>query len=511
MLRRVIMVNIFTLIFFLILLNIGVYAHSNVLEIENSECIPEDYVDDYDIGDGINERWYELVECETNNNTYYSIHIPETVTDIKYYIYDKDDLELWSGNIPGGNNEFINMLGSNNLDGLIQGIQEWNDIYFYDNSGYISKKKIVNFIEGTETDHDISIYCNNDTENISYLGSTIQVETSKINSSIINADEYTHIHYRKWEITIYINVIMARLSEQKSYTVENCKNQIKRTMAHELGHVLGLCDVDELENSNNSNWHHEEILMGYAQNGYLLSRQRNITYKDLAGVAITRGFHTDSDHQWLNMGLQHDGTYKFVCSICNGVMFDAQYYNYLFNEYGSCGGNHTLSSNNMMAVGCKGNKDYIKCKYCRYVAPVEDMVVQNSTCQSVDTTTHIITNSVNGLNYTIYEPHTFTYSIYSSTQHKNTCHCGYEAYERHSITEADYTNGDNIAICIQCKRIVNLNDGMFPVLPTSITKYSINGSFILPNGVVVLVEEDIQSYINNTLIFYEEENLPQIE
>ena len=31
--------------------------------------------------------------------------------------------------------------------------------------------------------------------------------------------------------------------------------------------------------------------------------------------------------------------------------------------------------------------------------------------------------------------------------------------------------------------------------------YTLNGSFILPNGVIVLVEEDFEAYMNGTLIF----------
>ena len=61
------------------------------------------------------------------------------------------------------------------------------------------------------------------------------------------------------------------------------------------------------------------------------------------------------------------------------------------------------------------------------------------------------------------------------------------------------------------QKAIDLNEGMFSVLPTSIIKYSINGSFILPNGIVVLVEQDIQSYINNTLVFYNKEDIPKIE
>ena len=40
-------------------------------------------------------------------------------------------------------------------------------------------------------------------------------------------------------------------------------------------------------------------------------------------------------------------------------------------------------------------------------------------------------------------------------------------------------------------------------------KISLNGSYTLPNGIIVLVEEDIDAYMNNTLVFYDEDNVPQ--
>ena len=45
----------------------------------------------------------------------------------------------------------------------------------------------------------------------------------------------------------------------------------------------------------------------------------------------------------------------------------------------------------------------------------------------------------------------------------------------------------------------------------NITKYSINGSYILPNGIIVLVDEDIEAYENGTLVFYDKDNLPQTQ
>ena len=95
----------------------------------------------------------------------------------------------------------------------------------------------------------------------------------------------------------------------------------ERTGAHELGHVIGLRDVDLLAicGAGSSSDHHEEILMGYGND--IADRASDITYKDIAGVAITRGFHTDADHMWLNAGVQSNGTYKLICSICNGVKY----------------------------------------------------------------------------------------------------------------------------------------------------------------------------------------------
>ena len=55
--------------------------------------------------------------------------------------------------------------------------------------------------------------------------------------------------------------------------------------------------------------------------------------------------------------------------------------------------------------------------------------------------------------------------------HSASCICGYTYSERHSMTEADYTDGDNIGRCIQCEKRFMINNEMFPILPTSITKY----------------------------------------
>lgn len=300
------------------------------------------------------------------------------------------------------------------------------------------------------------------------------------------------------------------------------------TGAHELGHILGLYDVDveAVCGATYSTDHHEEILMGYGND--IADRASDITYKDIAGVAITRGFHTDNDHKWLNAGLQGDGTYKLICSICNGVKYVSSLSGYTYNTYGACNKNHSLSSGNMMAVASYGNKDYYKCKYCRYVAPFSDIVEQDYSATYVASERrYLMTNNVAGLSYSFLEEHIWSsgscvecgfehtdhlYSYWSKngTYHFKSCRCGYNTTEAHFIKSSDIVNG-RYAVCIGCGRSLDLSDDIANVLPTNITKMPINGSYILPKGIVVLVDNDIEAYMNGTLQFYDRNNVPATE
>ena len=388
-------------------------------------------------------------------------------------------------------------------------MKQWNDVYFYsyNQNGTRIKNKVINIEEGTENNYDIIIY----PEPSSYSNMAGMNTVGASTSIATTISGSYHNHYYKFYIKV--NISYFYVGGKPYYTQEMVDLNRKSAGAHEVGHILGLDDIDKCctQDTDSEKYHHEEVLMGYSKNNHPLSFQQNITYKDLAGVAITRGFHTDSDHRWLvDTDQLYNGQYKKICSICNGIKYvsslSGNYY-----EYNYCQGVHTLSSNNMMAVGCNGDQDFIKCKYCRYVAPVEDMVTQVSTIQNYNSNQHKIINNVSGLSYTLYEDHSYTYSQYSDSQHKSTCFCGYVKYESHSISQEDYNDGNNFAFCIQCGKRVIINNEIIPSPLNSITKYSINGSFILPNGIVVLVDEDIESYLNNTLIFYEEEDLPQIE
>ena len=61
-----------------------------------------------------------------------------------------------------------------------------------------------------------------------------------------------------------------------------------------------------------------------------------------------------------------------------------------------------------------------------------------------------------------------------------------------------------------CGAILNfIDDGHIGIM--NINKYSINGSYILPNGIIVLVDEDIEAYLNGTLVFHDKDKLPMVQ
>ena len=95
--------------------------------------------------------------------------------------------------------------------------------------------------------------------------------------------------------------------------------------------------------------------------------------------------------------------------------------------------------------------------------------------------------------------HSYTYEHYSSTHHKSKCGCGEEVYQAHAVS-ASGTN--RYKPCIQCGYLVDTQNDIGIIGPTANIKYRTNaGSYILPNGILVLVEEDIDAYLKGTLKF----------
>ena len=469
------------------------FAHNTMLDVNYDDCV------DY-IGDGINEMWYAL------QDDVYGVHYPHEVSTITYrFVDDPAAGYSWT---PNGKSSLV---GEEIKSAFAASMEKWNNVYFYSYNadGTITKNKIINVVEVTQGEANITIY----PATINELeGAAAQVIPDGY-VWVIEDEPIAHYHAPTWKLDVNIDAFYddSPFASSAGLSSSDIAMLKANTGAHEFGHVLGLLDLDDknLCNADDSDWHHHEVLMGYGEP--INQRSADITYKDIAGVAITRGFHTDSDHKWLNWGLQSDGKYKLVCSICNGVKNVASLSGYTYQTYGACGNNHTLSGGNMMAVASYGTKDYYKCEYCRYVAPFDSNVTQNYSKTNHNSSLHKCVNNVNGLEYTFYEEHVRdTYVYVDNYNHIRRCSCGTGAQtEKHTISASDLT-GRIFAPCTGCGYLIDLRDDYYNSI-ASITQVSINGSYILPSGIVVLVDEDVQAYLDGTLTFYHPDDIPTMQ
>ena len=305
--------------------DIKAMAHEAMLDVEYDNCITHE--SNQVPEDGIDEMWYGL-EFENVCR-----HISHNETTIKYYFSDLsyDGTYSW----PADN------VGQEIKDAYANSMKKWNNVYFYsyDSDGLLQKHKVINIIEGTESDHNLTIY---PTHNSSNYATTDPIGYAEI----VETGTTGHFHYSEWYMQVNINYF----DVNSTIGLEAVRVARERIGAHEIGHILGLRDIDSnsLCQSNVNFEHHTEIIMGYGTDP--TSRALDITYKDIAGVAIMRGFHTDNDHKWLNCGLQSDGTYKILCSICNGVRYVNSLSEYTYDTYNACNGNHNLSSGIIVLV-----------------------------------------------------------------------------------------------------------------------------------------------------------------
>ena len=557
---------------------ISVFAHPERLNVVYDACVPDE-------NDGLDEMWYNL-EAPNSNTPYLCQHLDHQITTLKYIFseYGEDGITTWDT----GSDENMALT----IKTIVaEGMEKWNNVYFYsyDSLGNIVKKKIINVVEVFDVnDANLIIYpsCED------WAFATFKA----INDEEPEGEARTNHHFSKCKITIFLPHYLSDIRNTSTGTLAS-----ERASTHEIGHILGLVDIDSLAYCGSSEdvYHHQELLMGYSLTGKLASVE--ITYKDIAGVAIARGFHTDNDHKWLNMGYQTDGTYKLVCSICNGVKYVNSLNGYATNTYGLCDGEHDIQGGNMMAVASYGTKDYYKCKYCRYVAPFENLIEQNNGPKTYYSDEyHVGVNYVQDLEYTFYEEHvfengqciscnvhevhsyTYDYINASSNGHYAVCSCGARILEQHdSIHECDqcgyyghsytveyinYSSAAHYAVCSCGAKIVQSHNSIhecskcgyyghsytdhyekhnaaghyaycscgdrieqahvlmrpvggsvgglsickycgasvsFGVLDSIPTDYphTENGSYILPSGIIVLVPEDEEAYLNGTLEF----------
>lgn len=458
-----------------------VEQHPNVLVDAYNECSHVSTPDDE------SKSWFSLNQ---SGQQHHFPHSTDGVSTIKYHVSNTslyNPTLTWDYNMPNG------YLGDEVKQNLVNSILKWNRIYFYSYSTtqVLTKKKLVNIIEGNSSDYDVIIHPEK-TIYMYYSGSATipasaaEASTRGFPSYYMEENGILHRHYNNWDIALNL--------ESNGINTTNNNYHLNRIGAHEFGHVLGLRDIDIEENVGN---HHSELLMGYAD-----MPQAEITYKDLVGVAITRGYHTDLDHQWMyDSNNSSEGNYKLICSICNGIKYVTSLNNLSYVNYKACNNEHDVEYGNMVAVASYDDTDYYKCKYCKYVAPFGNRIAHNYSASQFNTFEHLVSNQVIGLEYSFYESHNygFSYDWRNNTTHYSNCMCGDHRLEGHIVSPGSIVGGSQYATCLLCGGLAKV--GFIGPLNLNDLQKTNNGSYILPNGVIALCDEDIESYLNGTLVF----------
>ena len=183
-----------------------------------------------------------------------------------------------------------------------------------------------------------------------------------------------------------------------------------------------------------------------------------------------------------------DTTHSYICNDCGYTEtkpHNLQYSNITstHHTYGCTDCNYSVTSEHDMylSMSVESGKHGYKCHDCGYV--------DESTVGT----------------------HSYDYWIYvDNTTHRSECGCGArgDVIAPHAFVPV---KGSLLkVVCVDCG-YTKRKDSDFGNVIMSITKVSINGSYILPDGTIMLVDEDIEAYLNGTLVFYDKSNVPQTQ
>jgi hypothetical protein len=99
----------------------------------------------------------------------------------------------------------------------------------------------------------------------------------------------------------------------------------------------------------------------------------------------------------------------------------------------------------------------------------------------------------------VLQDHSYTeHEKISNTHHLSTCACGYSKTSRHVITSSTAT----LVQCLKYGAWIDQSGPIIGIGTKPIQYITENGSYIRPDGIIVLVDEDVQAYLNGELIFY---------
>ncbi len=308
--------------FALLTLNIKVSGHDQSPDVTFEDCVS-------------GNRWFKLLNW----------HISDEVPTIKYYfcegltynelgIYSVHNFHSWTVSKPSGSYEISEI-----KQYLSEGIRNWGNIKIaqYDSSGQLlGYTQLVNVEEGNRNDYNV-IICPHQN-----LGGGTVADMWRMN---MNLNTYHADHFRfRFDAEHFFN----------EYGIVRDPDEAISVASHEIGHMLGLNDM-YADLCNGSMHYHDEILMGY---------NSTITYKDVAGVSINRGIHTDSDHIWQMYKISNN-KYYVRCLLCNGIKsVTALAYSQSYSLVSCSPTSHSSTGGNLIPVASMGDQHVLRCKFC---------------------------------------------------------------------------------------------------------------------------------------------------
>lgn len=228
---------------------------------------------------------------------------------------------------------------------------------------------------------------------------------------------------------------------------------------------------------------------------YFINNAPIINYSTSSNTSLeieVNGYST----KYVKLDSNNFGTHNFRAIVTSDYIDNFSIFNYTY-----------FQNNNDVQTYMISNNSYNYLYFYNYNDPSNTILaISNGTSESSTVT----------MNFELYENHSFLdhYCTYckeytsmhswhdpfiwvSNTKHISTCNCGETTQLSHAIMAND--TGFPFKTCIQCggRATIGITQATFSLN----NKHSKNGSYILDNGVVVLVEDDVDAYLKNELQF----------
>ncbi len=219
-------------------------------------------------------------------------------------------------------------------------------------------------------------------------------------------------------------------------------------------------------------------------NTYCYEHKDIITYDHVCSNSIHEYEKERYDYSQSNHSLYH----KLVCHCGNFVSNQA----HTLNANGYCNDCSQHVNHNYSYTYLNKYNHNVDCFVCLYTVVEAHSLNSNGYC--IGCLEHI--------------NHNWSYSYLNNNLHSRSCTiCVYAETSPHVF------DASNLTYCILCEHIVLGGGiggigGIFSIELAPLV--SANGSYVLSNGCVVLVEEDKEAFFNDTLQFYPRGQVPQI-